>query len=206
MPVPAPDAVSSASPGADPQADRLEKLEAEIKSLKGKGLAIAVISALLGSGGATAIATTYLSGRTLAVQERVAALQEKQANSEIAQKALQNQQIVLQNRQIEADTKLKQQTIASDKVKADQESFEKRLKAYTTTVDTLRADTKSALKAGDIQKAAALEVERSREIQTFRAFLDLQKRYVEENPNVPGWYRLGIAQARQECSRIDQQR
>ncbi len=188
-----------ANSAQDLQADRVEKLEAELKSLKGKGLIIAIIAALLGSGGATAIATTYLSGRTLAVQERLAKLQEQQTTSEIAQKKLQDEQIALQNKQIEADTKLKQQTFANDKVKADQESFDSRLKAYTITVDALRAEAKVAAKAGDAQKVATLQAEQNKQAQTFCAFLDLQKRYVEGNPTAPGWYLVGLAQARDAC-------
>jgi hypothetical protein len=184
------------------EAERLEKLEAEIRSLKGKGVAIAVIAALLGSGGATAIATTYLSGRTLVVQERLAKIQEEQASSEIAQKALQNQQIALQNQQIGVDTKLKQQTLASERVKADEASFEARLKAYASDVERLRQEQQKAAKAGDAGKAAEIALARNREIASFRTFIDLQRRYVEQNPDVPGWYRLGIAQADDECRRI----
>lgn len=42
--------------------ERLTRLEGEMQALKNKGIVIAVISALLGSGGGTAVATAYLSG------------------------------------------------------------------------------------------------------------------------------------------------
>ena len=136
------------------------------------------------------------------MQERLAKVQEQQATSEMAQKLIKNQQIALQNQQIDVDTKLKQQTLKNEKVKADQASFEARLKAYSAEVDRLQLEQHSAMRAGDAQRAAEIELARSQEIAAFRAFIELQKRYVKENPDVPGWYRLGIEQAQALCARI----
>lgn len=136
------------------------------------------------------------------MQERLAKIQEQQANSDMAQKALQNQQIALQNQQIGVDTKLKQQALANEKVKTDQASFEARLKAYSSEVSRLQREQQNAANAGDSARAAEIALTRNREIASFRAFIDLQRRYVEQNPDIPGWYRLGIAQADDACRRI----
>jgi DNA repair exonuclease SbcCD ATPase subunit len=174
---------------------RLAELESDLKSLKGKGFVLAIVAALLGSGGATAIATTYLSARTVKLQEHIATVQDLQAKSDIAQKAL-------QNKQIEVETQLKQQQLATERVKADQASFEARMQAYSSAVKRLQKEELAAKKAGDTVKAAKIAESANQEVSAFRSFIALQKRYVQENPNVPGWYRQGIEQAESLCGQL----
>ena len=187
----------SDTPGESLEA-RLAVLEADLKSLKGKGFALAIVAALLGSGGATAIAATYLSARTITLQEHVASVQDLQTKSDIAQKAL-------QNKQIEVETQLKAQQLATEKVKADQASFEARMQAYSSAVERLKKEELAAKKAGDTVRAARIAEATNQEVSAFRSFIELQRRYVHETPNVPGWYRLGIEQAQSLCGKLSGQ-
>lgn len=169
-------------------AARITDLEKQVRALAGKGLLITIIAALLGSGGVTALANVYLSKRTLSLQER-------QAHNDSTQKSLQNRQAVV-------ETSLKEQSLANEKLKAEQASFEANVKAYSTAVSRLKEEWTDANRTGNSAAARQLSDERQQQLAAFRQFIDLQARYVKEHPELPGWYRLGVEQARDIAAKL----
>lgn len=203
--------------------ERIARLEASLKEATKKAAVVAVIAAILGSGGAAGL-LQWLSGSRLRAAE--ATLKESEAKLKEAEAALKAQELQDRNRDrlsrertsaIEARLKeqelaLKEQQHRSGEIdlklkgiSQHREEFAIRLQQHQAVTSSLEEAIKSLKGSGDPEALQALVSDLEKQNQAFLAFAAQTESFVAQLPGAPSWYQGAVVQVRQ-ASQEHQQR
>ena len=164
---------------------------------------VAVIAALLGSGGATGLVQLW-TGARLARAE--ASLKEAEVKYKDREQKLKEDSMAMETRLKESDVALKQQQHQMGDVDLKmkglaqyKEEFSVRLKQHQSATDSVERAIAAVRKSGESRHVGSLVDELRNQNQSFLQFLDQTRNFVQQLPGAPSWYQGVLQQATQQA-------
>ncbi len=195
--------------------ERVRDLEENAKKVAQRATIIAVLAALFGGGG-LAGTIQWLAGSRLREAEVTLSDQQKKINEQDMRLKSQDMRLKEQDARLkqqlgEHDVALKAQArqIGEYEVKLKglalhRDEFNDRLSSFNAATASLERGIAAARQSGSTQGINALVQELIQQNREFSQFAAQTRRYVEELPGAPGWYRQAVAQAEAASRQHDQ--
>jgi len=182
---------------------RVECLETSLSEATKKATIVAIIAALLGTGGATGLVQLW-TGARLARAE--AQLKEAEVKYKDREQKLKEDAMVMETRLKEQDVELKQQQHQMGDVDLKmkglaqyKEEFAVRMQQHQAATDSLEKAIMALKKSGDSRYVGSLVDELRNQNQSFLQFLDQTRLFVQQLPGAPSWYQGVLQQATQQA-------
>ena len=176
--------------------ERVTTLEQGLADATKKAAIIAIVAALLGSGGVAGVLQLWTGAR---LQRAEAALKEQEANNVAREEHLKQDSMKLDNalkdtQRQSAEIDLKMKGLAQYK-----EEFNLRMQQHKETMDSLEKTIGMLQHTGDSKSVALLIDDLRRQNDAFLTFFSQTQNFVQQLPGAPGWYGNVVRQASAEA-------
>jgi DNA repair exonuclease SbcCD ATPase subunit len=176
--------------------ERVAALEKSLEEATKKAAIVAIIAALLGSGGVAGVLQLWTGAR---LQRAEAALKEQETKNSEREEQLKQDSMKLDNAIKETQRQAAEIDLKMKGLTQYKEEFNLRMQQHKQTMDSLEKAIAMLQKTGDSKNVSLLIDDLRHQNDAFLQFFAQTQQFVQQLPGAPGWYRGAVQQASTEA-------